>query len=146
MSTLPEILSHLSNLQSAEADLSVELTNLLTAREPVIHSLTRLQSLVPDLNDLYGEAHLLSQTVSVTAKTADHVGGQVRSLDEEMRRVREAAERVGQVMELKVLPLVQSLASSLFIFSFVSSHVLHRYIRQWKTRTGSLQPDTVLVL
>jgi hypothetical protein len=45
----------------------------------------------------------LSDKVSATASTAERVGGRVRILDEEMRRVREAAERVGQVMELKVL-------------------------------------------
>jgi hypothetical protein len=62
--------------------------------------------LVPHLDELYLEASLLSDKVSLTAQTAERVGGRVRSLDEEMRRVREAGERVGQVMELKVTPVV----------------------------------------
>lgn len=102
LTTLTEILSSLSSLESEEAELSTSLSELLSDREPVINSLTRVQTLVPRLNELYSEATLLSGTVSVTAKTADRVGGRVRSLDEEMRRVREAGERVGHVMELKV--------------------------------------------
>ncbi|KAJ3558060.1 hypothetical protein NM688_g1138 [Phlebia brevispora] len=101
LTTLPEILSSLSVLESEEAELSTSLSELLSDREPIVNSLTRIQSLVPRLNELYGEATLLSGTVTATAKTADRVGGRVRLLDEEMRRVREAGERVGQVMELK---------------------------------------------
>lgn len=107
LTTLAEILSSLSSLESEEAELSTSLSELLSDREPVINSLTRVQTLVPRLNELYSEATLLSGTVSVTAKTADRVGGRVRSLDEEMRRVREAGERVGHVMELKVSSLVK---------------------------------------
>lgn len=102
LTTLPEILASLSALESEEAELSTSLSELLSDREPIVNSLTRIQSLVPRLNELYNEATLLSGTVTATAKTADRVGGRVRSLDEEMRRVREAGERVGQVMELKV--------------------------------------------
>ena len=102
LTTLPEILSSLASLESEEAELSTSLSELLSDREPIVNSLTRIQALVPRLNELHSEATLLSGTVSVTAKTADRVGGRVRSLDEEMRRVREAGERVGQVMELKV--------------------------------------------
>ncbi|KAH9925281.1 COG4-domain-containing protein [Fomitopsis serialis] len=98
---LSEILSCLSSLQSEEAELSSSLAELLASQEPVINSLARLQSLGPTLNELHAEASVFDQTVSRTAKTADEVGGFVRTLDEEMRRVREAAERVGQVMELK---------------------------------------------
>ncbi|PSR75118.1 hypothetical protein PHLCEN_2v9303 [Hermanssonia centrifuga] len=101
LTTLPEILHSLSALESEEAELSTSLSQLLSDREPIVNSLTRIQSLVPHLNELYTEAALLSGTVSATAKTANRVGGRVRSLDEEMRRVREAGERVGQVMELK---------------------------------------------
>ncbi|TFY54755.1 hypothetical protein EVJ58_g8674 [Rhodofomes roseus] len=99
---LSEILSCLSSLQSEEAELSSSLAELLASQEPVISSLARLQSLGPTLDELHAEASVFDQTVSRTAKTADEVGGFVRTLDEEMRRVREAAERVGQVMELKV--------------------------------------------
>lgn len=109
LTSLPEILSSLSALESEEADVSTSLSELLANREPIIDSLTRIQSLVPRINELYSEATLLSGTVTATAKTADRVGGRVRSLDEEMRRVREAGERVGQVMELKVrLVIVRS--------------------------------------
>jgi len=66
-----------------------------------MRSLASLQSLAPRLDDLNSEAQHFFRIVSATAKTAEHVGGRVRSLDEEMRRVREAAERVGQVMDLK---------------------------------------------
>ena len=101
---LSEILSCLSSLQSEEAELSSSLAELLASQEPVVNSLARLQSLEPTLDQLHKEAYVFDQTVSRTAKTADEVGGFVRTLDEEMRRVREAAERVGQVMELKVRP------------------------------------------
>ena len=99
---LSEILSCLSSLESEEAELSSSLAQLLASQEPIINSLARLQSLEPTLDQLHKEAYVFDQTVSRTAKTADEVGGFVRTLDEEMRRVREAAERVGQVMELKV--------------------------------------------
>lgn len=102
LTNLNEILSCLSTQSSEEAELSNSLTELLSAREPIVASLARLQSLVPHLDELHLEASLLSEKVSSTAQTADRVGGKVRSLDEEMRRVRESAERVGQVMELKV--------------------------------------------
>lgn len=102
LSSLPEILSCLSALQSEETEHSNSLTDLLNARDPILVSLSRLNSLVPHVDGLQSEASLLTERVSNTAKTAERVGGRVRSLDEEMGRVREAGERVGQVMELKV--------------------------------------------
>lgn len=102
LTSLPEILASLSALEAEETELSNSLSEVLADREPTVHALTRLQSLEPRLNELYSEAFILSGTVSATAKTADRVGGRVRLLDEEMKRVREAGERVGQVMELKV--------------------------------------------
>ncbi|EKM55831.1 uncharacterized protein PHACADRAFT_209352 [Phanerochaete carnosa HHB-10118-sp] len=101
LTSLSEILSSLSALEAEETELSSSLSELLSDREPIINALTRLQSLEPRLNELYSEAYMLSGTVTATAKTADRVGGRVRLLDEEMKRVREAGERVGQVMELK---------------------------------------------
>ncbi|KAI0060834.1 COG4-domain-containing protein [Artomyces pyxidatus] len=101
LTTLPQILSALSSLESEEAELSNSLSDLLSDQEPILNSLTRLQSLVPRLDELHSEAYHLSTKVSATARTADRVGGKVRTLDEEMRRVREASDRVGQVMELK---------------------------------------------
>lgn len=102
LTSLPEILASLAALEAEETELSNSLSEVLADREPTVHALTRLQRLEPRLNELYSEAFILSGTVSATAKTADRVGGRVRLLDEEMKRVREAGERVGQVMELKV--------------------------------------------
>lgn len=108
LTNLTEILSCLSAFQSEEAELSNSLTQLLKAREPIVSSLTRLESLVPQLDELQVDAALLSNRVSNTAKTAERVGSRVRSLDEEMGRVREAGDRVGQVMELKVIEIAIS--------------------------------------
>ncbi|TFK42862.1 COG4 transport protein-domain-containing protein [Crucibulum laeve] len=101
LTNLSEIMSCISSLQSAEAELSNSLTELLNSREPILISLARLHGIVPLLDDSRNEALLLSEKVYNTAQTADRVGGRVRSLDEEMHRVREASDRVGQVMELK---------------------------------------------
>ncbi|KAF8652758.1 hypothetical protein AX16_004254 [Volvariella volvacea WC 439] len=101
LTTLPDILSCLSAFQSEEAELSNALSELLDAREPIANSLARLHGLVPQIETLHIEATALSDKVMKTAETADRVGGKVRSLDEEMSRVREAGERVNQVMELK---------------------------------------------
>jgi conserved oligomeric Golgi complex subunit 4 len=102
LTTLPQILSALSSLESEEAEVSNSLSVLLTDQEPILNSLVRLQSLLPHVDDLYAEASMLSRKVSTTARTAERVGGRVRTLDEEMHRVREASDRVQQVMELKV--------------------------------------------
>ncbi|KAF8892709.1 COG4 transport protein-domain-containing protein [Infundibulicybe gibba] len=101
LTSLPEILSCLSAFQSEETELSNRLAELLAARDPIVSSLNRLQSLIPQVEQLRDEASLLSERVSYTAQTAKRVGGRVRSLDEEMSRVREAGDHVGQVMELK---------------------------------------------
>lgn len=102
LTSLPELLSCLSALQSEEAEHSRSLTKLLNTREPIILSLKRLNHLVPRVENLLADAALLSDNVTITAKTAERVGGRVRSLDEEMGHVREAGDRVAQVMELKV--------------------------------------------
>ncbi|CAK5279533.1 unnamed protein product [Mycena citricolor] len=101
LTNLADVLSTLSEFQSEEAKLSNSLTELLSSREPIVASLNRLQVLVPRLDVLQRDALSLSATVSATAKTAERVGGRVQSLDEEMRRVREAGDRVSQVMELR---------------------------------------------
>jgi len=103
LTNLPEILSCLSAFQSEEAELSNSLTDLLTTKEPIFSSLSRLQSISPQVNELQVNASLLARKVSNTAETAERVGSRVRSLDEEMGRVREASDRVCQVMELKVM-------------------------------------------
>ena len=102
LTTLPQVLSALSSLESEEAELSNSLSALLRDQEPIQNSLARLQSLLPRIDELHTEASALSGKVSVTARTAERVGGRVRTLDEEMRRVREASDRLQQVMELKV--------------------------------------------
>jgi len=102
LTNLSEILSCLSSFQYEEAELSDSLSQLIKDRGPVVSSLNRLQSLNATFNELQVDANLLSSKVSNTAKTAERVGSKVRSLDEEMGRVREAGDRVGQVMELKV--------------------------------------------
>lgn len=102
LTTLPQILSSLSEFRSEEAQLSTSLTELLAASEPLTSSLSRLQSLVPHFDELLKDASVLSRNVSYTAGTAERIGSRVQSLDEEMRRIREAGDRVGQVIELKV--------------------------------------------
>ena len=102
LTTLPDILASLASLEQEATQVSTSLSELLANTQPIVDTLTRLPGLSPRLNELYDEATALSTTVSATAKTADRVGGRVRLLDEEMKRVREAGERVGQVMELKV--------------------------------------------
>ncbi|KAF9228537.1 COG4-domain-containing protein [Gyrodon lividus] len=101
LTNLNEILTCLSWCQSEEAELSNSLTELLSDRDSLTGSLRQLEALIPRLDDLCLESSYLANKVSSTAKTAQCVGGRVRSLDEEMSRVSEATERVGQVMELK---------------------------------------------
>ncbi|KAI9446846.1 COG4-domain-containing protein [Lactarius indigo] len=101
LTTLPQILSALSSLESEEAELSNSLSALLAHQEPILDSLARLQTLLPRIDELHVDASTLSHKVSATARTAERVGGRVRTLDEEMRRVREASDRVQQVIELK---------------------------------------------
>lgn len=113
LATLPDILGALSILQSHESDLSVSLAELLSAYEPIEASLNTLRSLGPQLDALSKETRLLDDTVSYTARTAQDVGGRVRSLDEEMKRVREASERVSQIIELKVRTMLSRLVHPL---------------------------------
>ncbi|KIY51144.1 COG4-domain-containing protein [Fistulina hepatica ATCC 64428] len=101
LTSLSEILSCLSVFQAEEAELSTSLTKLLSSREPIASSMHRLELLLSSLDSLHGEATKLSGRVSSTAHTAERISGRVRSFDEEMRRIREASDRVSQVMELK---------------------------------------------
>lgn len=102
LTKLSEILTALTSVESEETENSRILTDLLNAKEPIVDSLARLDSLRPHVDALEQDASLLREQVSKTAKTAERVGSSVRSLDEEIKRVREGADRVGQVMELKV--------------------------------------------
>ncbi|KDQ12274.1 hypothetical protein BOTBODRAFT_176521 [Botryobasidium botryosum FD-172 SS1] len=101
LTTLPELLRSLSELQSLESALSESLGALLASHEPIDAAVLRLNALSSHIDELHLDASLLSNKVQLTAKTAERVGGRVRTLDEEMRRVKEAGERVGLVMELK---------------------------------------------
>ncbi|KAI6038964.1 COG4 transport protein-domain-containing protein [Pisolithus marmoratus] len=101
LTNLGEILSCLSSYQSEEAELSASLTELLSDRDSITESLQLLQSLIPTLDDVHGESGLLVERVSSTAHTAERVGGRVKALDQEMGRISQAVDRVGQVMELK---------------------------------------------
>jgi uncharacterized protein YoxC len=85
-----------------QISISNGLSALLEAREPLRSSSARLASLNSTVEALKDESDAISTKVGVTAKTAERVHGKVQALDEEMRRVREAGERVQQVMELKV--------------------------------------------
>lgn len=100
--TLPEVLAALSAVQSKETALAANLSALLEAREPLQSSLARLSALGQTVEGLKDESGSISRKVGVTAQTADRVRSKVQALDEEMRRVREAGERVAQVMDLKV--------------------------------------------
>ena len=140
LTSLSEILSCLSAFQSEEAELSNSLTHLLRAREPIFSSLGRLQSISPQLNELQVDASLLARKVSNTAETAERVGSRVRSLDEEMGRIREASHRVGQVMELKVTILFDGTWSK---HADRNSPHYQPYKNLSKARTGKLQPGIV---
>jgi hypothetical protein len=146
LTNLNDILSCLSSFQSEEAELSNSLTELLSAREPIVASLSRLQFLAPHLDELHLQASLLSEKVSSTAQTADRVGGKVRSLDEEMRRVRESAERVGQVMELKVICLYIGLDENVIPHATLYSYHWHLFSLLLIIRIGNLPRDIVLGL
>ena len=104
LTNLSEVLASLADIQAEETELAGSLSTLLSSQEPITQSLDRLNALTPQIDELEIDASLLSTKVSTTAKTAERVGGRVRQLDEEMRRVREASEWVSQVMELKVSP------------------------------------------
>lgn len=102
LTCLPDILNSLALLEEEESRVTDSLSGLMSAREPIIVALNRLHSLSPQLDDLRGHALLLDERVSLTAKTADRVGSQVRTLDKEMQRVKEASERVALTMDIKV--------------------------------------------
>ena len=97
-----EIQEALHQNAALEASVTAQLSQLLASTEPINAALDRLSGLTPLIGTLQDEAQILRTHVSHTATTADRVGSRVKALDEEMRRVRDAAERVAQVMELKV--------------------------------------------
>ncbi|TBU29088.1 COG4-domain-containing protein [Dichomitus squalens] len=123
------ISASLSKLQSLSPQLDA-----LADSEPISASLSKLQSLGPQLDALAEVTRLLDQNVSYTARTAQDVGGRVQSLDEEMKRVREASERVSQIIELK-----SSLAA---LQSSIEQHDWESATRHC-ARAMSLPPDVI---
>lgn len=101
VTNLQSLLSSLSVIQSREAALSESLTEILSDRDQIFVALTRIHELGPRINVLCDEGDVLAHHIATTAHTAERIGGQVRSLDEEMRRVKEAGDRVALVTELK---------------------------------------------
>ena len=102
VTTLAGVLSSLAQVQANEKAVSAELAALVASHDNINASLDRLKALGPALDELLVDADLLQNKVLATATTADRVGGRVRTLDEEMRRIRDATDRVAQVTDLKV--------------------------------------------
>lgn len=117
LTTLPDILASLTSLEDEENKLSESLAAVLSDEAPLQSSFSTLQSLAPRLNEIIPDAELLSNTIIATARTAERVGGRVGLLDEEMRRVKEAGERVSQVMELKVSYFLSSMHLGVYGFN-----------------------------
>jgi len=101
VTSLSALLESLSALQSHEAAISSSLAETLSNQQPIEESINRIYSLRPHLEKLQHESTVLSHNVSVTARTAERVGGRVKTLDEKMTRVKDAADIVNQTMELK---------------------------------------------
>ncbi|KAF8633700.1 hypothetical protein AX17_004358 [Amanita inopinata Kibby_2008] len=98
---LSDVLSCMSQCQAEEDTLSIYLAELLKDNEPVLDSVSRLRTLAHDLDAVRQEGWMLSRRVSFTAKTAARIGHRVRTIDEEMGRVKEAGDHVSQVMDLR---------------------------------------------
>jgi hypothetical protein len=127
-SSLP---THAENLTTRTNELSIHLAQSINARAPLDDALKKLQALVPEVvrlrglvdgreptNGLIGrfgyaqdtedDEHAVRTRLGVVGRvgevfgTSERVGGKVRLLDGRVGRVREAVERVGEVMEFKV--------------------------------------------
>ncbi len=135
LTTTSQLHAHLASLTARESELTSALNDLVSNRDTLDSAITRLQSLIPQIQEItievdgrpahpgleapYGAwTHSHSTTememeqpigeeglvdrVSRVWETSERVGGKVRKLDTEVSRVREAAERVTAVLELKV--------------------------------------------
>ena len=111
MKTLPELLAALVALEEEESSINDSLALILSRTEPIQNSLRDLRALSQPLAEVQRDAEFLKGNVSQVAGTARRVGGRVKLLDEEMKRVKEASDRVAQVVELKA-------SLHLFMFSF----------------------------
>ncbi|KAL7411046.1 COG4 transport protein-domain-containing protein [Mrakia frigida] len=107
----PALLPHLATLQSLESSLSQDLHALLSDRSTLDTAHTQLRKLLPRIQAVEGEVSGINQhgggeeglvgRIGKVNEIAERIGGKVRGLDEELLRVREAGERLNEVMELK---------------------------------------------
>lgn len=106
-----ELLPHLSTLQSLESALSQDLHALLSDRTAIDSAHTRLHQLLPRIELVESEVNGVNgtgddaglvQRIGKVNEIAERIGGKVRDLDLELLRVKEASERLNEVMELKV--------------------------------------------
>jgi hypothetical protein len=149
-----DLLPHLSLLQSLETSLSQALTTSLSDRSVLHSSHTRLSALVPridavdlELSGRDGQGKGLKGRIEVVNEIAERVGGKVRGLDLELKRVKEANERLNEVIELKVRPAVVPALEKMRWADPKSSPNSHRSRssgRPSKLRSGRPLPDLAL--
>ena len=119
-----QIAAQLALLSKRESELSVALNNLVSDRSSIENALAHLQDLGEDIHLISlevdgggpstglglhnGSDALMHETegglverVRRVWETSERVGGKVRRLDEEVGRVKEAADIVTEVLELK---------------------------------------------
>ncbi|KAK3328813.1 hypothetical protein B0H66DRAFT_571605 [Apodospora peruviana] len=97
-----EIRSTLSALHTRESALTSRLSSLLTARQDVSRSLSRLDNLRAGVGTQVIAARGISNNMLFSAsETASHLSSRVRALDLEKQRVEDTLRVVDQVAELK---------------------------------------------
>lgn len=113
----PALLPHLASLQILESAVSNDLHTLLSDRSTIDEAHARLRQLLPRIQRIEGEVNGgagtagkegLVDRIGKVNEIAERIGGKVRGLDLELLRVREASERLNEVMELKVGPSLGS--------------------------------------
>ena len=119
-----QITAQLALLSQRESDLTLALNSLISDRSSINHSVSHLQALAEDIQELSvqvdgapssnglllnngtGDVFLdqggLVERVRRVWETSERVGGKVRKLENEVGRVREAADIVTEVLELRV--------------------------------------------
>lgn len=108
--TLDDAIDRLQHLVPRIQELSVEVDGRPAVAGSGIPFASWPHENVPDrlaLEGAMGEEGLVDR-VSRVWETSERVGGKVRKLDTEVSRVKEAADRVTAVLELKVGPGVKS--------------------------------------
>ena len=135
LKTQAEIQRHLTLLSQRENELSVALNEIISNRNGLDDSIRRLNTLVPKVKSLQqqvdgevvpdenerqsvpvfdefsddefeDEDYGLVERIRKVWVTSERVGGKVRKLDVEVSRVKEASERVQEVLELRVSTLL----------------------------------------